>query len=297
MKALIARVLTLTMFASATAATQQRPTSTTTGISITRRADPSPAAARPTPATGASSASTSTMTGVVRVVPVFQATGAGRAYGSDVTFEPGARTAWHSHPAGQTLIVTSGLGRVQQWGAPIDEIRAGDVVQIPPNVKHWHGASPDAGMSHLAIGEPIDGRAVEWMEPVSEAQYQSPVRTPTPPARARAPRTPVDTTGRSVAPRAMTEFAPQLADLTDRILYGEVWPDEGLSQRDRSLVTVSALVALNRPDQLRSHVGRARANGVTKEEMAALITHLAFYAGWPSAVTAVGIANEVYQGR
>jgi 4-carboxymuconolactone decarboxylase len=95
----------------------------------------------------------------------------------------------------------------------------------------------------------------------------------------------------------MTEFAPQMAELTNRVLYGEVWPSAGLSQRDRSIVTVSALIALNRPDQLRSHLGRARANGVTKEEMAALITHLAFYAGWPSAVSAVSIANEVYESR
>ena len=93
----------------------------------------------------------------------------------------------------------------------------------------------------------------------------------------------------------MNELAPQLAEITNQVLYGEVWPDPALSQRDRSLVTVSALIAMNRPDQLRSHLARARANGVTREEMGALITHLAFYAGWPSAVTAVGVANEVYQ--
>ena len=95
----------------------------------------------------------------------------------------------------------------------------------------------------------------------------------------------------------MNEFAPRMADITNRVLYGEVWPDSALSQRDRSLVTVSALIAMNRPDQLRSHLGRARANGVTREEVAALITHMAFYAGWPSAVSAVTIANEVFQNR
>ena len=95
----------------------------------------------------------------------------------------------------------------------------------------------------------------------------------------------------------MNEFAPRLAEITNRVLYGEVWPDSALSPRDRSLVTVSALIAMNRPDQLRSHLGRARENGVTREEMAALITHLAFYAGWPSAVSAVTIANEVFQNR
>jgi 4-carboxymuconolactone decarboxylase len=91
----------------------------------------------------------------------------------------------------------------------------------------------------------------------------------------------------------MSEFA----ELTNRVLFGEVWPGLELSQRDRSIITVSALIAMNRPDQLRAHLGRAKANGVTKDEMAALITHLAFYAGWPSAVTAVNVANEVYEGR
>ena len=183
-------------------------------------------------------------------------------------------------------------------GRPVDEIRPGDVVRIPPGVKHWHGASPEAAMTHLAITESLDGRSVEWMEPVADSQYRAPARARQsaaaavrPPALSGTPRVP------SVAPRAMNEFAPQMAELTNRVLYGEVWPGSGLSQRDRSIVTVSALIAMNRPDQLRSHLGRARANGVTKEEMAALITHLAFYAGWPSAVSAVTIANEVFESR
>jgi len=243
-------------------------------------------------------AGASNFTGSVRVEPVFQAIAPGRATGSDVTFAPGARTAWHVHAAGQTLIVTNGVGRVQQWGAPVAEIRTGDVVRIPPNVKHWHGASPDAAMSHLAITEALDGRSVEWMEPVADSEYRTQPR-----ARASAavpspmPRAAGDSARPSVTPRAMNEFAPKLAEITNHVLYGEVWPDSALSQRDRSLGTVSALIAMNRPDQLRSHLSRARDNGVTKEEMAALITHLAFYAGWPSAVSAVAIANEVYQNR
>jgi 4-carboxymuconolactone decarboxylase len=88
-----------------------------------------------------------------------------------VTFEPGARSAWHTHPAGQVLIVTAGAGRVQQWGGPIEEIRPGDVVRIPPGVKHWHGASPNIGMTHIAIQETVGGRNVDWMEQVSEEQY------------------------------------------------------------------------------------------------------------------------------
>lgn len=261
-------------------------------ITITRRgAQQAPPAPSAQPSAGASN-----FTGAVRVVPVFQAIAPGRATGSDVSFDAGGRTAWHVHPAGQTLIVTVGVGRVQQWGAPVDELRPGDVVRIPPNVKHWHGASPDAGMSHLAITESLDGRSVEWMEPVADAQYRS-----SPRARASATVSPGslgaagDSARPSVTPRAMNEFAPRLAEITNRVLYGEVWPDSALSQRDRSLATVSALIAMNRPDQLRSHLGRARDNGVTRQEMGALITHLAFYAGWPSAVSAVGIANEIYQ--
>jgi 4-carboxymuconolactone decarboxylase len=115
-------------------------------------------------------------TGSVRVDSPFQASDPGRASGALVTFEPGARSAWHSHPLGQTLIVMAGIGRVQQWGAPIDEIRQGDVVWIPPNQKHWHGASPNSSMAHIAIVEQLDGKSTDWMEKVSEEQYNMPVR-------------------------------------------------------------------------------------------------------------------------
>lgn len=111
-------------------------------------------------------------TGTVRIDPLFVAAEPGRASGASVTFEPGARTAWHTHPLGQTLIVTSGLGWAQRWGEPIEEIRSGDVVWIPPNEKHWHGASPKTAMTHIAIQEALDGKAVAWMEHVSDEQYR-----------------------------------------------------------------------------------------------------------------------------
>ncbi|MDE3078460.1 MAG: cupin domain-containing protein [Paracoccaceae bacterium] len=110
-------------------------------------------------------------TGSVRIDPLFAAEAPGRVAGAAVTFEPGARTAWHTHPAGQTLIVTAGLGRVQQAGGPVQEIRPGDVVWFPAGVKHWHGAAPDVAMTHIAIHESIDGSAVTWMEKVSDADY------------------------------------------------------------------------------------------------------------------------------
>jgi quercetin dioxygenase-like cupin family protein len=110
-------------------------------------------------------------TGTVRLDPLFQADAPARVAGASVTFEPGARTAWHTHPLGQTLIVTSGCGRAQREGGPIEEIRPGDVVWFPPGEKHWHGAAPTTAMTHIAIQEALDGRAVDWMEKVREEQY------------------------------------------------------------------------------------------------------------------------------
>ena len=116
-------------------------------------------------------------TGTVRVEQAFQAAAPGRTSGARVTFEAGARTAWHSHPLGQTLLVTSGVGRAQRWGDPIDEIRPGDVVWIPAGQKHWHGASPTAAMSHVAIVEHLDGKSTDWMEKVTDEQYGGPIRS------------------------------------------------------------------------------------------------------------------------
>jgi quercetin dioxygenase-like cupin family protein len=110
-------------------------------------------------------------TGNVRIDPLFEASDPARAVGASVTFEPGARTAWHTHPLGQTLIVTSGCGWTQCWGGPIEEIRPGDVVRCPPGHKHWHGATPTTAMAHIAIQEQLDGKVVDWMEKVSDEQY------------------------------------------------------------------------------------------------------------------------------
>lgn len=112
-------------------------------------------------------------TGTVRIDPLFlQANDPSRVTGASVTFEPGARTAWHSHPLGQTLIVTAGCGRVQREGGPIEEIRPGDVVWFPPGEKHWHGASSTTSMTHIAIQEEFDGTTADWMEKVSDMQYK-----------------------------------------------------------------------------------------------------------------------------
>jgi 4-carboxymuconolactone decarboxylase len=160
------------------------------------------------------------------------------------------------------------------------------VVWIPPGQKHWHGAAATTSMTHIAIQEALDGKVVDWLEHVTDAQYQAPAR---PAAGASGQPT--------AAQRLMGDLAPKLADLTDTVLFGDVWARPDLSPRDRSLVTVSALIAMNRPDQLRSHLARARDNGVTQQELIETITHLAFYAGWPSAVTALGVAREVFEKR
>ncbi|GEP45096.1 (R)-mandelonitrile lyase [Brevifollis gellanilyticus] len=111
-------------------------------------------------------------TGTVRLDPLFQAASPARVAGASVTFEPGARTAWHTHPLGQTIIITSGHGWAQHEGGPIEELHPGDVVWFPPGEKHWHGATPTTAMTHLAIQEALDGKTVDWLEHVTEEQYQ-----------------------------------------------------------------------------------------------------------------------------
>jgi quercetin dioxygenase-like cupin family protein len=112
-------------------------------------------------------------TGAVRIDPLIQAPDPARVVAVNVTFEPGARTAWHTHPLGQTVIVTSGCGWAQRWGGPVEEIRPGDVVWFPPGEKHWHGATATTAMTHIAIQEQLDGKSADWMEEVSDEQYRA----------------------------------------------------------------------------------------------------------------------------
>lgn len=228
-------------------------------------------------------ASSANFTGSVRVEMLFEALDPSHASGGYVTFEPRARTAWHSHPRGQILIVTAGTGRVQQWGGPIEEIRAGDVVRIPAGQKHWHGASPQASMTHIAISEHRDGTVVEWMEQVSDDQYNaavSPQQGATRPSGSR-----------------QQALAPGLAALTDDVLFGDVWRRPELSPRDRSLVTISILIATGKTAQLAGHLGRGLDNGIQPGEASGLLAHLAIYSGWPSAVSALDVYEQVYTAR
>jgi len=184
--------------------------------------------------------------------------------------------------------VTSGVGRVQRSGDPVDEIRKGDVVWIPPGQKRWQGAATNSSMAHIAIVEALDGHSVEWMEKVDDSQYFAAIRPPDLTTNASALRP---------SQRAIGEFSPKLAELTDNVLYGDVWERPELSKHDRSLITVAALIAMNCPDQLRFHLSRALEKSVTQHELVEAITHLAFYSGWPNAVTAIRVAKEVFDKK
>ena len=223
-------------------------------------------------------------TGTVRIDPMFQANDAARASVGQVTFEPCARTAWHTHPLGQVLIVTSGVGRVQQWGGPVEELHAGDVVWTPPGVKHWHGAAPATAMTHIAVTEQLNGKNVEWLEKVTDEQYGAAVSSPTKPHGHEQ--------GDDLA-----AVAPALAGLGERVLFGDLWKRPQLSSRDRSLVTVAALIARQQTIELPRYLELALDSGVKPSELSEVITHLAFYAGWGNAVAAAAASREVFSRR
>jgi 4-carboxymuconolactone decarboxylase len=238
-------------------------------------------------------------TGTAQVEMLFEALDPSHASAGTVTFEAGARTAWHSHPRGQILIVTAGIGRVQRWGDPTEEIRAGDVVRIPAGQKHWHGAAPRASMTHIAVTEHRNGTTVQWMEAVTDEQYNgAPAQTPqgqhpgASPPESNRPQGPPKPSG-EVQPRV----APGMAGLTDDVLFGDVWRRPELSPRDRSLVTISTLIATGKSSVLAGHLGRAFDNGLLPSEASGVLAHLAVYGGWPSAVSALDVYDRVYTAR
>ena len=181
--------------------------------------------------------------------------------------------------------MTAGTGRVQRWGDPVEEIRLGDVVWIPPGQKHWHGASPETGMTHIAIQGEVGGKNVDWMEKVSEEEYKM-----------------TDTHKSDALPAMLTlddvrMVAPALERYTQGVLLGDLWKRPDLSPRDRSLVTVAVLIARNQTTELPSHLNQALDNGVKASEISEIITHLAFYSGWPNAMSAVASAKDVFRAR
>jgi 4-carboxymuconolactone decarboxylase len=237
----------------------------------------------------------SNFTGVVRVESLFDSVASSRAYGASVAFDAGARTSWHTHANGQMLIVTAGIGRVQQWGAAAEEIRPGDVVRIPSNVKHWHGAAPATAMTHIAI---VEG-GTTWMEPVTDTQYRAQVRIvrSSSPIRDSTRQTATGSAQPAASANQQERLAPVMADYTTRVLFGDVYDRPELSARDRGLVTISVLIATGKPDQLQVHLGRALGSGVTPIEASGVLSTMAIYAGWPSAVVALAVYDRVYTSR
>ena len=227
-------------------------------------------------------------TGAVRIDPLFQPNGSpsdsARGSAAYVTFEPCSRSAWHTHPLGQVLVVTSGVGRVQEWGGPVQEIRVGDVVWTPPGVKHWHGASQTAAMTHLALTEALNGKAVDWLEKVSDEQYGAAMMS-------------AASASSGAQAQGLAAVAPALAKYDERVVSGELWKRPDLSPRDRSLVTVPALVSRGQAGELRRHLELALDSGVRAGELSEAITHLAFYSGWANATAAAAIAQDVFARR
>lgn len=208
---------------------------------------------------------------------------------ANVTFEPGCRNNWHIHHGldgggDQILLCTAGEGWYQADGEEAVSLTPGTAIRIPAGTKHWHGAKVDSWFSHLAFTTPGEGVSNEWLEPVSDADY-----TRLPPATHET--TPV-TAGRE----QLGDFAPKFAELNDDVLFGQVWARTNeLAARERSIVTVTALMASGILDSsLEHHIRRAKDSGVTAEEMAEILTHAAFYAGWPKAWGAFRIAQDVY---
>jgi 4-carboxymuconolactone decarboxylase len=243
--------------------------------------------------------------GSAHIDPLFQPNAPARASGARVTFEPGARTAWHTHPLGQTLIVTAGTGWVQQEGGEKQEIKPGDVIWTPPGVKHWHGATATDRLTHIAIQESLDGKNVEWMEKVSDEQYLS-VAAPASPSLRAASLAQADKgtgTPRSDALSPMLTLddvrtvSPALERYRQGTLMGDLWKRPDLSPRDRSIVTVAALIARNQATEMPYSLNLALDNGVKPHEISEIITHLAFYSGWGNAISAVAVTKDVFARR
>jgi len=208
--------------------------------------------------------------GAVKVEMLYAPVGSERASAGTVSFAPGARTAWHSHPLGQTLVVTAGIGRVQRWGGAVEQIRAGDVVHIPANVKHWHGAAVDSAMTHIAITEALDGKAVEWLEQVSDSDDLAAV--------ASASRS---------AGSAESVQAPARA-----------WPtSDALSAKQRAIPLIAASMAASDMPKLNTALNQGLDAGMTISEAKEVLVQLYAYAGFPRSLNALGGLMKVVEAR
>lgn len=205
-------------------------------------------------------------TGQVHVDPLFAVSEQLEASGAYVTFESGARSAWHTHPAGQRLIVTSGVGLTQEWGKPKQEIHPGDVVWCPPGIKHWHGATPSSAMTHVAVTGSVDGKTVTWMEKVSDEQYDTVSAASADPRGHEAMA--ADAT-LSVKQQAIPLIAASMINQYLRAhLFGAIFERDNLDWQSRELATVGALAATpGAESQLRSHMAASMRVGLTREQL------------------------------
>ena len=200
-------------------------------------------------------------TGRVHVDPLFAATDEINASGAYVSFEAGARSAWHTHPAGQRLVVTSGVGRVQEWGKPMQEIRPGDVIICPPGVKHWHGAAPTSAMTHLAVTGSVDGQSVQWLEKVLDEQYNA---------------------------------ASPLASKTEPAAHAV---SEPLSARQQAIPLMAAAMATSNMPGLNAALNQGLDAGLTVSEVKEVLVQLYAYSGFPRSLNALGELMNVVQAR
>jgi 4-carboxymuconolactone decarboxylase len=198
-------------------------------------------------------------TGRARVAPLFPADADINASGAYVTFEPGARSAWHTHPAGQRLVVTSGVGLTQEWGKPVLEIRPGDVVWCPPGVKHWHGAAPTITMTHLAVTGSVDGKSVTWMEKVTDVQYSA--------------------TG-AAAPQGQTMTVEQT-----------------LSAKQQAIPLIASFMAVSDMPKLNAALNQGLDAGLTISETKEVLVQLYAYVGFPRSLNALGELLKVVEAR
>jgi 4-carboxymuconolactone decarboxylase len=249
---------------------------------------PAAASAAPTPVVRTASSSPvttgaqETFAGTVRISSPFQAQAPGRAGGATVSFEARARTAWHTHPLGQVLVVTAGLGIVQQAGQPAQAIRPGDVVSIPANVRHWHGAGPDGSMSHVAIAERADGISVTWQDKVSDQDYAAAVTS-----AGLASTNTVETSAGPVAqsvgePRAPVRTQPR---------------SEILSPKQRTIPVIASAMATSDMPKLNAALNQALDAGMTVSEAKEILVQLYAYAGFPKSLNALGELMRVVDTR
>lgn len=223
-----------------------------------------------------------TFAGTVRISSAFQAQSPGRAGGAMVSFEARARTAWHTHPLGQTLVVTAGLGLVQQQGQPAQVIRPGDVVSIPANVRHWHGAGPDGSMSHVAIAEKEDGISVTWQDKVSDRDYEAAVVSAGLASATTAVTLPGRVAQNTEEPRAMARTQPT---------------SEILSTKQQAIPLIASFMATGDMPKLNAALNQGLDAGMTISEAKEILVQLYAYAGFPKSLNALGELMKVVEAR